>query len=250
MLRYVLPHRHFTEESPMLAFCCLPRCDNANRSPGLSLSCSPSFLDTLRNRLATPIQTMMYSSHHHAPLFASVRACPNHVERTSRRNGINLSHCGLNTPRLSPSGPLKSEGHQKEHVQARHHPPQRPHPLPLTHDLGNPITYKLPVTSPPLPLPSPSSTGSANTPHRATPPRTPSASRARASKKRSVPCPRSSSPAAPGSSSSSCRKPARAAGTGPPSASTSSITCCAGGAGASGACAARWRRGGRGMSVT
>lgn len=105
-----------------------------------SLSFSPSFLDTLRNRLATPIQTMMYASHHHAPLFASVRACPNHVEQTSRRNGINLSHCGLNTPRLSPSGPLKSEGHQKEHVQARHHPPQRPHPLPLTHDLGNPIT--------------------------------------------------------------------------------------------------------------
>lgn len=177
-----------------------------------------------------------------------------HVQTMS--NGLvaeaaSISHIVDSTPQDSHQVvPLKSEGHQKEHVQARHHPPQRPHPLPLTHDLGNPNTYKLPVTSPPLPLPSPSSTGSANTPHRATPPRTPSASRARASKKRSVSCPRSSSPTAPGSSSSSCRKPARAAGTGPPSASTSSITCCAGGAGASGACAARWRRGGRGMSVT
>lgn len=85
MLRYVfsLPFR-WTLSYP----CWLLPALRSNWSPGLSLSCPPSFLDTLRHRLATRIRIMLYSSHHHVPFSASARACPSHVERTSRRNVI------------------------------------------------------------------------------------------------------------------------------------------------------------------
>lgn len=67
----------------LVGWCCL-FCDNANRSPGLSLSCPPFFLDTLRHRLATCIRIMLHSLHYQVPFSPSVRGCSNHVQRTNR----------------------------------------------------------------------------------------------------------------------------------------------------------------------
>lgn len=159
------------------------------------------------------------------------------------------SHCRLKTSRLSPKWSSQVRGTSKraclsQTASTPTPPSPTTHPRPRkTHQLRTPS--HIPSSTP---SPSPSSTTPitpplTHPPHRPPPHPTPSAAPEGTSKKRSGPRPRGSQ-AAPGSSSR--QKPARAAGRGPLSASTTS---CASGAEASGACAAIWRRGGRGTSV-